>query len=225
MNSARAACARSSSTQKSGTAYNPQANATQARTMEHYRRLGFADEIRAHGPAGRLSHRHRLFHALRDPRARALQPAGLARRAAASFEAWAARGARRNCRIACRRNTSSRCFCRHAREAAGEFASATRWRLADVHRSPERIEARIAEREDGEGRDDPRAPIWSAPTARAAASSPPVRLGYGGEAASSATSWAGACIAVYLRAPDFYKAWPHPTAWMYCRPSTTTAAP
>ena len=32
-----------------GTAFNPQANATQARTMEHYRRLGFADEIRALG--------------------------------------------------------------------------------------------------------------------------------------------------------------------------------
>src|SRR5690348_4026432 len=35
--------------QKHGTAFNPQANATQARTMEHYRRLGFADEIRALG--------------------------------------------------------------------------------------------------------------------------------------------------------------------------------
>jgi 2-polyprenyl-6-methoxyphenol hydroxylase-like FAD-dependent oxidoreductase len=34
---------------KPGTAFNPQANATQARTMEHYRRLGFADEIRALG--------------------------------------------------------------------------------------------------------------------------------------------------------------------------------
>src|SRR5437588_12411139 len=27
----------------------PAANATQARTMEHYRRLGFADEVRAQG--------------------------------------------------------------------------------------------------------------------------------------------------------------------------------
>ena len=34
---------------KPGTAFNPQANATQARTMEHFRRLGFADEIRAAG--------------------------------------------------------------------------------------------------------------------------------------------------------------------------------
>ena len=35
--------------QDAATAVNPQANATQARTMEHYRRLGFADEVRAEG--------------------------------------------------------------------------------------------------------------------------------------------------------------------------------
>lgn len=35
--------------QKPGTAFNPQANATQARTMEHFRRLGFAHKIRAQG--------------------------------------------------------------------------------------------------------------------------------------------------------------------------------
>lgn len=34
---------------KPSTAFNPQANATQARTMEHYRRLGFAREIREMG--------------------------------------------------------------------------------------------------------------------------------------------------------------------------------
>ena len=34
---------------KASTAFNPQANATQARTMEHFRRLGFAQEIRAQG--------------------------------------------------------------------------------------------------------------------------------------------------------------------------------
>src|SRR5690606_35687033 len=35
--------------EKSDTAFNPQANATQARTMEHYRRLGFSEEIRSLG--------------------------------------------------------------------------------------------------------------------------------------------------------------------------------
>lgn len=35
--------------EKPGTAFNPQANATQARTMEHFRRLGFANEVRSLG--------------------------------------------------------------------------------------------------------------------------------------------------------------------------------
>jgi 2-polyprenyl-6-methoxyphenol hydroxylase-like FAD-dependent oxidoreductase len=35
--------------QKATTAFNPQANATQARSMEHFRRLGFAHEIRSQG--------------------------------------------------------------------------------------------------------------------------------------------------------------------------------
>ena len=35
--------------QKQSTAFSPQANATQARTMEHFRRLGFANEIRSMG--------------------------------------------------------------------------------------------------------------------------------------------------------------------------------
>src|SRR6266849_887921 len=35
--------------QKPTTAFNPQANATQARTMEHFRRLGLAREIRSLG--------------------------------------------------------------------------------------------------------------------------------------------------------------------------------
>ena len=34
---------------KPDTAFNPQANATQARTMEHFRRLGFSHQIRAQG--------------------------------------------------------------------------------------------------------------------------------------------------------------------------------
>ena len=38
--------------QEAGVATAPQANATQARTMQHYRRLGFAKEIRALGMPG-----------------------------------------------------------------------------------------------------------------------------------------------------------------------------
>ena len=57
---------------KNGTVYNPQANATQARTMEYFRRLGIADEIRALGMPARLPYRHRLFHEIRSSRTGAL---------------------------------------------------------------------------------------------------------------------------------------------------------
>lgn len=39
--------------EREGTSPLPQANATQARTMEHFRRLGFASEIRKRGQIGR----------------------------------------------------------------------------------------------------------------------------------------------------------------------------
>ena len=52
--------------EKTSPARFPAANATQARTMEHYRRLGFADKLRAQGLPRGLSDRHRLFHALLD---------------------------------------------------------------------------------------------------------------------------------------------------------------
>ena len=53
---------------KPGTAFNPQANATQARTMEHFRRLGFADEVRS-GPTIRPT--SPISHALRHTNWRA----------------------------------------------------------------------------------------------------------------------------------------------------------
>src|ERR1043165_5247558 len=87
---------------KEGTTRNVQANATQARTMEHYRRLGFADEVREPQAAvvlgvrrrgararhaGGLPDRHRLFHPLRPARASALLATLRARRTRARQDA------------------------------------------------------------------------------------------------------------------------------------------
>jgi hypothetical protein len=52
--------------EKTSMAFNPQANATQARTLEHYRRLGFADEI--FGSSAGIFNRHCLLHAFRKIR-------------------------------------------------------------------------------------------------------------------------------------------------------------
>jgi hypothetical protein len=49
--------------EKPGTAFNPQANTTRARSMEHYRRLGLADEVRQAGlPANYPGDESALIH-------------------------------------------------------------------------------------------------------------------------------------------------------------------
>ena len=53
--------------EKTSPARFPAANATQARTMEHYRRLGFSERIRAQGLPEDYPDRHRLFYALHGP--------------------------------------------------------------------------------------------------------------------------------------------------------------
>ena len=100
--------------QKPGTTQNAAANATQARTMEHFRRLGFADEVRALGLAARLPNRRRLLHALRAPRARALLAAPSHGRRGKRSTRFRARGARRSCRTACNQKFIEPVLRRHA---------------------------------------------------------------------------------------------------------------
>ena len=71
---------------KPSTAFNPQANATQARTMEHYRRLGFADEVRRLGLPDDFPTDIAYF-ALRDARARPASSPVRARSAGVGQEA------------------------------------------------------------------------------------------------------------------------------------------
>jgi cation diffusion facilitator CzcD-associated flavoprotein CzcO len=56
--------------QDPGTSTDPKGNAIQARTMEHFRRLGFADMIRTMGLPGGLPDGHCLFHPLYETRTR-----------------------------------------------------------------------------------------------------------------------------------------------------------
>ena len=91
---------------KPGTAFNPQANATQARTMEHFRRHGFADEIRAQGLPPRTtpptSPTSRATAAMRLAR---LQLPTAAQATQADQALWAVPGARPSCRTASRRSS------------------------------------------------------------------------------------------------------------------------
>jgi 2-polyprenyl-6-methoxyphenol hydroxylase-like FAD-dependent oxidoreductase len=54
-------------TDKLDTAQHPKCNNTNARSMEHFRRLGIADELRSEGPAAAGRARLRLCDALLRP--------------------------------------------------------------------------------------------------------------------------------------------------------------
>ncbi|WP_043830208.1 FAD-dependent oxidoreductase [Muricoccus aerilatus] len=195
---------------KPGTAFNPQANATQARTMEHYRRLGFADEIRALGMpddyptdiayftrfAGYELARFKLPSA-KEARARVSGLSG----------SWSA--------AELPHRVSQKFVERVLREKA-QAAGATLlygWRLDGFEEGAGGVAAAI-EAVDGSARrelhadylvgaDGPRSPVRS-------------RLGirYAGSSGVARDFMGGRMYALYLRCPAFYDVVPHAKAWM-----------
>jgi 2-polyprenyl-6-methoxyphenol hydroxylase-like FAD-dependent oxidoreductase len=201
---------------KPGTAFNPQANATQARTMEHFRRLGFADEIRAQGlPADHptdIAYFTR-FGAHELARLRLPTAAEAVRQIRHAGGSWSA--AELPHRVS--QKFVEATLLRHARSLASVDLRHG-WLVQDFRETDEDIVARLA--------------AAGAP----AAAKPPVevraRYLVGADGARSAVrqslgiAWSGATgvrrdfmggkmFAVYLRAPTFYEAFPHDRAWMY----------
>jgi 2-polyprenyl-6-methoxyphenol hydroxylase-like FAD-dependent oxidoreductase len=197
--------------QKPTTAFNPQANATQARTMEHFRRLGFADEIRALGlppdfPTDiayftRYS-RHELARfrlpSSREASERVKQLSG----------SWSA--AELPHRVS--QKFVEEVLRRHA-EALSTVAIHYGWRLVRFDEHPHGIEAELERVDDGAthriradymvGADGPRSTVRQR-----------LGFGYAGEEGAVRDFFDGRMFAVYLRAPEFYQAVQHPPAWM-----------
>jgi len=196
---------------KASTATNPQANATQARTMEHFRRLGFAERIRSLGLpedfptdiayftrfAGHELARIRLPTA-RQARANVATLTGswsaaeLPHRVSQKFieqvlreEAESLPGVS----IAFDRRVLG--FVDHGSHVTLEVAPASGG-------SPQRVTARYLAAGDGA-----RSMVREALGLRLEGDQGAVRDFFGGR-----------MLAVYLDAPDFYRAVPHPPAWM-----------
>ncbi len=197
---------------KPGTAFNPQANATQARTMEHFRRLGFAHEVRAMGlPADHPTDIAYFTRYASDELARISLPtaAQAVQKIKTMSGSWSAaelphRVSQKYVEQLLRRHTQA-CPCNEVRfgwiletfEDLGDFVNAT---IRPTDGGPSQtVHAKFMVGADG-ARSFVRRELG---------------IGWGGESGAQREFMGGEMFAVYLRAPHFLSILRHPKAWMY----------
>lgn len=197
---------------KAGTAFNPQANATQARTMEHFRRHGFADEIRALGlppdhPTDIAYFTRFAGHELarlRLPTAREAQQAVKGLRGS-----WSA--AELPHRVS--QKFVEAVLLRHARSYPGN-AIRHGWRLVDFADQGDGITARLAS-VDGSRVQEVRARFLVGADGARSAVRQQLGIAWQGASGFRRQFMGGKMFAVYCSVPSFYQAFPHARAWMY----------
>jgi len=197
---------------KPSTAFNPQANATQARTMEHYRRLGFAPEIRQLGlppdhPTD-IAYFTRLGgHEL--ARLRLPTPAQATSRVRGMSGSWSA--AELPHRVS--QKLVEPVLLKHAQKWPSNDIRFG-WKLERFEAHNDHIDAWISPVAGGDvvpvraqfmiGADGPRSTVRSA-----------LGIGYEGASGVKRDFMGGVMHAVYLRSPQMYSQIPHDRAWMY----------
>jgi len=197
--------------QKPTTAFNPQANATQARTMEHFRRLGFAKEIRALGlPPDFPTDIAYFTRYSRHELARFKLPSSrqATERITQLSGSWSA--AELPHRVS--QKFVEQVLRRHAEGLPG-IAIHYGWRLIRFVEHAHGLEAEVEHVEDSAphriraeylvGADGPRSTVRES-----------LGFGYEGEQGAVRDFFGGRMFAVYLRSPEFYRVVPHPPAWM-----------
>jgi 2-polyprenyl-6-methoxyphenol hydroxylase-like FAD-dependent oxidoreductase len=198
--------------EKPGTAFNPQANATQARSMEHYRRLGFADEIRREGlPADYPTDvayftRYTGYELARFQLPSSSRASELVKGMSGSWSA-----AELPHRVS--QKYVEAVLRRHA-ERIPEVKLNYSHRLIGYVESDDGVVADVECLDDHSrfqvradflvGADGPRSQVRQS-----------LGIVYGGETGTQRDFMGGRMLAVYLRSPGFYASIPHAKAWMY----------
>lgn len=198
--------------EKDGTAFNPQANATQARTMEHYRRLGIADEIRALGLPADYPTDIAYFTRFADHElARFNLPSSRDATAAIRTMSGSWSAAELPHRVS--QKYVEQVLRRHA-EAQGSISLNFGWRLTGFTQTDDGVTAEVAQVDSGKTGTITGAYLMGCDGARSL-----VRRALGielsGEGGTVRDFMGGRMYAIYLRAPHFYDLVPHARAWMY----------
>ncbi len=197
--------------QKDSTAFNPQANATQARTMEHYRRLGFAEEVRSLGLPEEFPTDIAYF-------------TRFATHELARFRLPSAREARE--RVACMSGSWSaaelphrvsqkyveQVLHRHAAALSGISVNYG-WKMTGFADHGTHVTAQVEE-VAGKGCQEIRARYLVAGDGARSAVRRQFGFRWEGETGVVRDFFGGRMFALYLHAPGFYDVVPHPPAWM-----------
>ena len=197
--------------EKPGTTRNVQANATQARTMEHYRRLGFADEVRALGmPADFPTDIAYFTRFAKYELARFSLPS--AREAKQMVTALSGSWSAAELPHRCNQKFIEPVLRRHAQALRGVSVNYG-WRLTGF--SEGEIDVRVElESSDGKARQAIRCQYLVGADGARSAVRQQLGFRYGGETGVVRDFVGGRMLAVYARIPDYYREIPHRPAWM-----------
>lgn len=197
--------------EKPSTAFNPQANATQARSMEYYRRLGFADEIRALGlpedfPTDVAYYTRFAKHELARFR---LPSAREARRRVTSLTgSWSA--AELPHRVS--QKLVEQVLRRHAEGLKG-ISLRFGWRVEAFENRSDHVCVTAVDLSTGASMSMNGRYLVAGDGARSFVRQA-LGISYEGETGVVRDFFGGRMFALYLRAPSFYDVVPHAPAWM-----------
>jgi 2-polyprenyl-6-methoxyphenol hydroxylase-like FAD-dependent oxidoreductase len=198
--------------EKTSPARFPAANATQARTMEHYRRLGFAEKVRAQGLPGDYPTDIAYFtRYTKHELARFSLPSAKAARELIKSMSGSWSAAELPHRI-------SQMFVEDVlRKEAESYPSVSLrigWKVTAVRDTGDGVEADAERVGSGERK------TFRASYALAAdGGTSPIRkslgISFAGESGVVRDFMGGRMFAIYFRSPDLYNVLPHAKAWMY----------